>query len=239
MMRQAGRSLPEYRKLKEGYRFTELVQDPSLAAEVTLQPIRRFGYDAAVIFSDILVIAEAMGQKYELLDQGGVRMDFELRSKADIEKLDPSRVMDHIAYTPDAIRLVREESGRRGGGNSDSISQEAVFAARSEIHRVALAEPMERYLVSLIAATRRPAEFGPNLKDWILVGASPRGSLALDKVSRTHAWLQGRDHVTPDDLRAVVHDCLRHRLILTYEANAAGISADAVIDELVRQVAVG
>ncbi|HSR87978.1 MAG TPA: uroporphyrinogen decarboxylase, partial [Pontiella sp.] len=111
MMRQAGRSLPEYRKLKEGYRFTELVQDPALAAEVTLQPVRRFGYDAAVIFSDILVIAEAMGQKYELLDQGGVKMDFELNSRADVEKLDPTRVMDHIAYTPDAIRLVRKELG--------------------------------------------------------------------------------------------------------------------------------
>ena len=111
MMRQAGRSLPEYRKLKEGYRFTELVQHPERAAEVTLQPVRRFGYDAAVIFSDILVIAEAMGQKYELLDQGGVKMDFELNSKADVDKLDPTRVMDHIGYTPDAIRLVRKELG--------------------------------------------------------------------------------------------------------------------------------
>ncbi len=111
MMRQAGRSLPEYRKLKEGYRFTELVQDPALAAEVTLQPVRRFGYDAAVVFSDILVIAEAMGQKYELLDQGGVRMDFELNSKADVDQLDPSHVMDHIAYTPEAIKLARKELG--------------------------------------------------------------------------------------------------------------------------------
>ncbi|MCK4564354.1 MAG: uroporphyrinogen decarboxylase [Verrucomicrobia bacterium] len=111
MMRQAGRSLPEYRALKEGYKFTELVQNPELAAEVTLQPIRRFGYDAAVIFSDILVIAEAMGQKFELMEQGGVKMDFQLNSKADVDQLDPSRVLDHIAYTPDAIRLVRKELG--------------------------------------------------------------------------------------------------------------------------------
>ena len=111
MMRQAGRSLPEYRKLKEGYRFTELVQDPALAAEVTLQPVRRFGYDAAVIFSDILVIAEAMGQKYELLDQGGVKMAFELNSRAAVDQLDPTRVLDHISYTPEAIRLVRKELG--------------------------------------------------------------------------------------------------------------------------------
>ncbi len=111
MMRQAGRSLPEYRKLKEGYLFTELVQNPELAAEVTLQPVRRFGYDAAVIFSDILVVAEAMGQKYELLEAGGVKMDFELNSKADIDRLDPKNVLDHISYTPEAIKLVRKELG--------------------------------------------------------------------------------------------------------------------------------
>ncbi|VGO19888.1 uroporphyrinogen decarboxylase [Pontiella sulfatireligans] len=111
MMRQAGRSLPEYMKLKKGYKFTELVQNPELASEVTLQPIRRFGYDAAVVFSDILVIAEAMGQKYELMEQGGVKMDFELNSKADVDKLDPSRVLDHISYTPEAIKLTRKELG--------------------------------------------------------------------------------------------------------------------------------
>ncbi len=111
MMRQAGRSLPEYRKLKAGYKFTELVQSPELAAEVTLQPIRRFGYDAAVIFSDILVISEAMGQPYELLEQGGVKVDFALNSKADVDKLDPSRVLDHIGYTPEAIRVTRKELG--------------------------------------------------------------------------------------------------------------------------------
>ena len=111
MMRQAGRSLPEYRKLKEGLKFTELVQNPELAAEVTLQPIRRFGYDAAVIFSDILVISEAMGQPYELLEQGGVKVDFALNSKADVDRLDPSRVLDHIGYTPEAIRVTRKELG--------------------------------------------------------------------------------------------------------------------------------
>jgi uroporphyrinogen decarboxylase len=111
MMRQAGRSLPEYRELKKGYKFTELVQNPELAAEVTLQPIRRFGYDAAVIFSDILVVAEAMGQKYELMEQGGVKMDFELNSKADVDKLDPTNVLDHISYTPEAIKVTRKELG--------------------------------------------------------------------------------------------------------------------------------
>ena len=108
-MRQAGRSLPEYRALKEGKRFTDLVQDPATAAEVTLQPIRRFGYDAAVIFSDILVIAEAMGVPYQLMEQGGVKVDFQLNSPADLEPLDPSQAAEKIAYTPAAIQLVRQE----------------------------------------------------------------------------------------------------------------------------------
>ena len=111
MMRQAGRSLPEYRQLKAGRKFTDLVQNPALAAEVTLQPVRRFGYDAAIVFSDILVISEALGQPYELLEQGGVKVDFTLNSKADIDRLDPARVHEHIAYTPEAIKLVRKELG--------------------------------------------------------------------------------------------------------------------------------
>ena len=114
-MRQAGRSLPEYRALKERKRFTDLVQNPKVAAEVTLQPIRRFKYDAAVIFSDILVIAEAMGIPYQLMEQGGVKVDFELQSSADVEKLTPEGAAEKIAYTPEAIKLVRNEMGNQCG----------------------------------------------------------------------------------------------------------------------------
>ena len=92
--------------------------------------------------------------------------------------------------------------------------------------------------MAIIAGTRRPAELTENLGRWIQIGASPRGSLALDKASRAHAWLHGRDHVTPDDIRAITHDCLRHRLMLSYEAEAEGISPDQVISELIKNVAV-
>ncbi len=136
------------------------------------------------------------------------------------------------------IRLVREETGGDAGTPPPPVAQQAIFDARREIHSVAIAEPMESYLVALIAATRRPAAYGDDLARWIQVGASPRGSLALDRTARAHAWLAGRDHVTPDDLRAVAHDCLRHRLILSYEAHAEGISPDAVIDEILGLVAV-
>src|ERR1043165_4075311 len=113
LMRQAGRALPEYRKLKERYTFLELAQTPELAAEVTLQPIRRFGFDAAIIFSDILVIPEAMGAPYRFRETGGVEMDFTIKTAADIDKLSVDSVVEKLTYVTDAIRLVRNELGER------------------------------------------------------------------------------------------------------------------------------
>ncbi|UDQ87848.1 MoxR family ATPase [Xanthobacter autotrophicus] len=147
-----------------------------------------------------------------------------------------------IVYPSDAdevkvLRLVRGEEG--GSGEPPArIAQAEVFAARKEIRAVTMVEAVENYIVALIAATRRPSDFGDKLKGWIAFGASPRGTLALDRTSRAYAWLQGRDYVTPADVQAVAHDCLRHRVALTYEAGADGKHADDVIDELIRQVAV-
>ena len=112
-MRQAGRVLPEYRALKERRSFLELVRTPDLAAEVTLQPIRRFGFDAAIIFSDILVIPEALGQGYRFLDAGGIAMDFALRDAAAIDRLDPGPVTERLAYVAEALRRVRRELAGR------------------------------------------------------------------------------------------------------------------------------
>jgi len=111
LMRQAGRALPEYRKLKEKYSFLDLVQNPELATEVTLQPIRRFGFDAAILFSDILVIPEAMGQPYRFRETGGIEMDFTVRSKADVERLSVDRVVKRLQYVDKALRLLRKELG--------------------------------------------------------------------------------------------------------------------------------
>ena len=113
LMRQAGRALPEYRKLKETYTFVQLCQNPELAVEVTLQPIRRFGFDAAILFSDILVIPEAMGQKYHFKETGGVQMDFAVTSKADIEKLSVEHVVERLSYVDQALRSLRKELGDR------------------------------------------------------------------------------------------------------------------------------
>jgi uroporphyrinogen decarboxylase len=111
LMRQAGRALPEYRKLKETYSFVQLVQAPELAVEVTLQPIRRFGFDAAILFSDILVIPEAMGQAYRFKETGGVIMEFAVQSRADIEKLSVDRVCERLSYVDQALRMLRRELG--------------------------------------------------------------------------------------------------------------------------------
>ncbi|HEX9045995.1 MAG TPA: uroporphyrinogen decarboxylase [Verrucomicrobiae bacterium] len=111
LMRQAGRALPEYRKLKEKYTFVQLCQNPDLAVEVTLQPVRRFGFDAAILFSDILVIPEAMGQTYSFKETGGVQMDFAVTSKADIDKLSVEHVCERLSYVDQALRTLRRELG--------------------------------------------------------------------------------------------------------------------------------
>jgi MoxR-like ATPase len=147
-----------------------------------------------------------------------------------------------IDYPDDAselaiLRLNREEQ-TGSSAKSEKLSPEIVFAARKEIAGVAISENMEKYIVDLISATRYPGNYTEQLARWIDFGASPRGSIALDRASRTHAWMLGQEHVTPDNIRAVVHDCLRHRLILSYDANAEEITADKVIDEILKNVAV-
>ncbi len=136
------------------------------------------------------------------------------------------------------IRLVRGEEQSQSGNEQVKISQDAVFSARKEIHNLHVSENVEQYMVALVMATRQPERYDSELKNWIEVGSSPRASIALDKCSRAYAWMQGKDFVDPDDVRSIVHSVMRHRLILSYEAAADGISTDQVIDEIVKQVAV-
>ncbi len=135
------------------------------------------------------------------------------------------------------LRLIRSEEVNAAPSTDGKIPAEAVLAARSEVNTVIVSESLESYFVALIAATRRPGDYQSDLKRWLQYGASPRGTLALDRASRARAWMVGRDHVLPEDVQAVIHSCLRHRLILSYEANAEGVTRDAVIDEIVKLVA--
>jgi uroporphyrinogen decarboxylase len=113
LMRQAGRALPEYRALKEKHTFLELVQTPELAAEVTLQPFRRFGFDAAILFCDILVVAEGLGQRYQFRDRGGIEMEFLLKSAADIDRLEVEAVTERLQYVAKALPLIKSALGGR------------------------------------------------------------------------------------------------------------------------------
>ncbi|ANY87125.1 MULTISPECIES: AAA family ATPase [Pseudomonas] len=137
------------------------------------------------------------------------------------------------------LRMVRGEDSHSGSpGEVPPMAQEAIFAARREVGGVHVSEAIDRYVVDLINATRHPADYDSDLARWIKVGASPRGGISLDRVSRAHAWLQGNDYVTPDDVRTVLHPVLRHRLLLSYDAVADGIGADQVLDRLLDKVAV-
>jgi MoxR-like ATPase len=137
------------------------------------------------------------------------------------------------------VRLVRGEEHSSGAAEKASpVSQEAVFSAREEIRRVTVSDVIERYIVDLVFATRYGERYTEELGRWIHVGVSPRGSIALDRCARVNAWLDARDHVLPDDVQAVCHGVMRHRLNLSYDANADGVSANDVVDEILNQVAV-
>jgi len=135
------------------------------------------------------------------------------------------------------LQLSRREALQEKAPGIELLTQETLFAARKEALGVHMAEPVEEYLVQLILATRDSKGYGGNLAKWLDYGASPRATIALDRCSRAMAWLQGRDFVTPDDIRAVAHDVLRHRLILSFDSEASGVTANQVIDTLLETVA--
>ena len=117
-----------------------------------------------------------------------------------------------------------------------SISQEHLFAARKEVLTVHMAPEVEQYLVQLIIATREPAQHAPELANYIEYGASPRATIALDRCARAQAWLDDRDYVTPGDIQAILGEILRHRIILSYQAEAEGVSTNDVISKLIHLV---
>lgn len=138
------------------------------------------------------------------------------------------------------MRLVRGETRAAGSAEDQAaIPQQAVFDARKEIDEVTSSDSVEQYIADLVHATRHPDAYGEPLSQWIEIGSSPRATIGLDKVSRAHAWLDGRNHVVPEDVQSTAPDVLRHRLTLSYAAEADGITPDRVVEELLKHVAVG
>ncbi len=137
------------------------------------------------------------------------------------------------------LRLNRGEALTKKKAPITTISQQEIFTARKETLEIYLAPVLEQYIVDLIMATRQGEKYDDNLGKWLAYGASPRATIALDRCSRARAWLNGRDFVSPEDIQAVFHNALRHRLMLTYQAEAEGITTNQVLDRILSLVAVG
>ncbi len=134
------------------------------------------------------------------------------------------------------LRLVRDEEAEAPRLCFEPVPQSAVIAARRRVHAVHLAPVLEDYIVQLVVATREPAPYAPELAERIEWGASPRGTIALDRCARARAWLNGRNFVAPEDVHAVAPDVLRHRVLLSYPARAEGMTPDDAVAELIRTV---
>jgi MoxR-like ATPase len=136
------------------------------------------------------------------------------------------------------LHLVRAEESHSPKATFASVSQQVVFDARREVQSVHVSAALEEYLVQLVMATRNPAPYSEQLSQWIEWGASPRGTVALDRCSRAHAWLAGRDFATPEDVHAVAPDVLRHRIIRSFAAESLGVDCDRIVETVLAEVPV-
>lgn len=147
----------------------------------------------------------------------------------------------NAAHEQAILHLARTEAKgalQPAGGDFEKVSLQNVFNARNEVLDIYMAESLEQYLLQIVLATRNPGAYGKDLVNWIQYGASPRASIALDRCARAKAWLGQRDFVDPSDIQDIAYDVLRHRLILSYEAEAEGITSDDVIKQLIARIAV-
>lgn len=141
------------------------------------------------------------------------------------------------------LKLAREEAThhvQRNPSNSvhSPLKQEILFQARQAVLNVHTSDVLSQYIVDLVIATRTPARYSEQLAQWIRYGASPRATIALDRCAKAHAWLEGRDYVIPEDIHHICHDVLRHRILLTFEAEADGVDSDLFLDQLLKLVAI-
>jgi len=155
------------------------------------------------------------------------------------------RFLMHVRVSyPDAeaekaiLRLARSEAGGTHSRPEGTVSQADIFSARKALLDIHMAPAVEEYIIQLIVGTREPDHYDSELAGWLEYGASPRATIALDRCARANAWIAGRDYVSPDDVQAVALDCLRHRLIVSFEAEAAGVTSDQIIERLIERIPV-
>lgn len=164
---------------------------------------------------------------------------FLLHVKIDYPAENAEREILHLARNEattaqsNAMTLPHQEQNEK---NSTIISRHQIQQARAEVLKIHLAEELENYLLQIILTTREPQRFGTDLAGWIQYGGSPRATIALDRCARSRAWLLGRDFVTPEDIQNLAFDVLRHRVLLTYEAEAEGITVDRLTSELLSRI---
>ncbi|RME71666.1 MAG: uroporphyrinogen decarboxylase [Verrucomicrobia bacterium] len=218
VMRQAGRYLPEYRALKEKHTFVEMVRTPDLATEVTLQPLRRFDLDAAILFSDILVVPEALGLPYHFRDGGGIAMERRLETPQDIAALRPaSAVREHLAYVPAALRQIRGEIGDRkallgfagspwtlacymidGGSSDDFARAKALFHADRPAFDALMERLTEATIQHLLAQIEAGADAVQIFDSW--AGIIP----GVDYEAASLAWIRAIDSAIGDRAPVIV-----------------------------------
>lgn len=159
-------------------------------------------------------------------------------------QLDRFLMQVNVQY-PDAeaealiLKLARNEAGGTTMQAPTEISQQTIFDARKNVLALHMADAIENYIVQLIVATREPGRYDKELAQWLEFGASPRATIALDRCARANAYLHGRDYVSPDDVQAVAMDCLKHRLIISFEAEASGVTPATAVERLLNVVPVG
>lgn len=157
---------------------------------------------------------------------------FLLHVKVDYPPAEHEKSILHLARAEARNEIINDQQA------FEPLSQYTLFEARNEVLDLHIAGSLEDYLLQIVLATRNPEAYGKDLAAWLRYGASPRASIALDRCSRAKAWLAGRDFVAPEDIQDIAFDVLRHRLILSYEAEAEGITPDHVIKELIARIAV-
>ena len=136
------------------------------------------------------------------------------------------------------LQLARREAGGEKPKPDAMVLQTEIFAARKSVLDIHMAASVEEYIVQIVLGTRDPTLYDADIGAWLEFGASPRATIALDRCARANAWIQGRDYVSPDDVQRVAMDCLRHRLIVSFEAEAAGINSDQIIERLLERIPV-